>query len=260
MQQALARTPVIRLIIAEDEPLIRTALSRIATSFPGVSVLAKCGNGTDTLDAIRRLRPNLVFLDVQMPGGTGLDIVQQIGPANMPMVTFITAYDQHAVQAFAWNAVDQVLKPSDEERIVESLERAASRLTGSTYSSELPTQLTALLESLRQQWPERVVVRSDERFDVVAVSSIQWVESANNYIQLHCGRNHYTMAGTLTAFLARLDPGRFLRVHRGRIVNVQNVVSLHALLGGTFEILMTDGSRFMTGRQFRSEVDKLLRS
>ena len=185
-----------------------------------------------------------------MPGGTGLDIVQQIGPANMPMVTFITAYDQHAVQAFAWNAVDYVLKPFDEERIVESLERAASRLTGSTYSSELPTQLTALLESLRQQWPERVVVRSDERFDVVAVSSIQ----------LHCGRNHYTMAGTLTAFFARLDPARFLRVHRGRIVNVQNVVSLHALPGGTFEILMTDGSRFMTGRQFRSEVDKLLRS
>jgi two-component system, LytTR family, response regulator len=137
----------------------------------------------------------------------------------MPPVIFITAYDEYAVKAFELNAVDYVLKPFDDERLSASIRRAQERIAARKQNF-LGEQLEALLDLQRKRWPERIVVKNGERFDIVATAAIDWIESANNYVQLHCGSRQYTLGETLTSLGNRLDPAKFVRVHRGRIVNV----------------------------------------
>jgi two-component system, LytTR family, response regulator len=245
------------VLIVDDEPLIRRSIRRVVIAREDTVIAGECETGAQATAAIREHRPDLVLLDVQMHSGTGLEVVEQIGPENMPAVIFITAYDDYAVQAFEWNAVDYLLKPFDDDRLNRSIDRAKQKISA-RQQSELADQLRSLLGAKQERWPRRLVVRSGERFDMVQVQSIEWIESANNYVQLHCGTKQYLMAETLTNLAERLDPKQFMRIHRGRIVNTARIVAVHPLFSGTYELQLRDGVKLTTGRQYRDQIQAFL--
>jgi two-component system LytT family response regulator len=213
----------------------------------------------EAVEAIVSLQPDLVLLDVQLHDCTGLDVVQQIGSEHMPHVIFVTAYDEYAVRAFELNAVDYLLKPFDDARLRHSVERARERIAGRRKALRAD-KLQALLDARGRKWPERIVVRNEERFDLVPVESIEWIESANNYVQLHCGVKQYLLGESLTHLEGRLNPAKFLRVHRCRIVNLSRILAIHPIVSGTYELELHNGTRLATGRQFKDAIQALLRN
>lgn len=247
----------LRLLIVDDEPLIRQGIRQAAASMAGVEIAGECGSGDEAIQAIETAAPDLVLLDVQMPGCSGLDVVRRIGPDRMPPVIFITAYDEYAVQAFEVNAVDYVLKPFDAERLQTAIERARAR-TASPSDSELAERMRALLAGNDRRWPDRLVVRNGVRFEIVPLEMVDWIESADNYVQLHCGSKRHLLGETLTNLERRLDPSRFLRVHRSRMVNASHIVAVRTLLGGAYELELRGGRRLTTSRQYRDAVQRIL--
>jgi len=247
----------LRLLIVDDEPLIRKGIRNAASGLADVEVAGECGCGWEAIQAISSQSFDLVLLDVQMPDCTGLDVVRQIGAESMPPVIFITAYDEYAVKAFELNAVDYLLKPFDDVRFQESVERARRRITEKNQLA-VTQQLNALLNSQTQKWPERLVIRNGERFDFVPVETIDWIESANNYVELHCGPRQYLMGETMTNLERRLDPSRFARIHRCRIVNTTRIIAVHPLIGSIYGIELRGGVRLSSGRQYKDVVQRLI--
>ncbi len=247
----------LRTLVVDDEPLIRSGVRRAVSSIEGIEVIGEAESGSGAVEAISRLQPDLVLLDVQMPDLSGIDVVRTIGPERMPAVIFVTAYDEYAVKAFDFHAVDYVLKPFDEDRLRIAIERARDRVARTTQA-DLAAQLRALLGSGPNKWPQHLVVRDGERFDFVPVDSIDWVESANNYVQLHCAGRRYLLSETLTSLQERLDPEKFLRIHRCRVVNTSRIVAVHSLLGGAYSIELRDGTRLTSGRHYKDALQELL--
>lgn len=247
----------LRLLLVDDEPLIRKGVRHALSGVPDVEVIGECGGGNEAIHAISRSRPDLVLLDVHMPDCSGLEVVREIGPANMPPVIFITAYDDYAVSAFELNAVDYILKPFEEARLRQSIERARNRISQDSQAA-LSQKLGMLLETQKRRWPERLVVRDGERYEFVPVESIDWIEAANNYVLLHCGSKQRLLGETMTSLEGRLDPAKFARVHRGRIVNVKKIVALHPLFSGTYALELQGGVRITTGRQYKDIMQNLL--
>jgi two-component system LytT family response regulator len=250
---------MIRLLIVDDEPLIRTGIRSALDGFDGIEVAGECGSGAEAVDAILAQQPDLVLLDVQMPDCTGFDVVRQVGPERMPAVIFVTAYDEYAVRAFEVNAVDYLLKPFDEERVRRSIQRAQERIA-QQQQVNLSQQLQSLIKAREDSWPERLVVRVKDRFEFIAVDSIEWVESANNYVYLHCGANAYILSDTLTHLEHRLNPAQFLRVHRCRIVNTARLVAMTPMLNGVYTLELRSGVRLTTGRQYNHAIQGLMRA
>jgi len=247
----------LRLLLVDDEPLIRKGLRHALSSIPDVEVVGECGSGDEAIQAISNRRPDLVLLDIQMPDCSGLDVVREIGFANMPPVIFITAYDDYAVSAFELNAVDYILKPFEEARLRESLERARNRISRESQAV-LSQKLEKLLDSQKRKWPDRLVVRSGERYEFVPLESIDWIEAANNYVLLHCGSKQHLLGETMTSLEGRLDPAKFARIHRGRMVNLRKIVALHPLFSGTYALELQSGVRITTGRQYKDILQNLI--
>lgn len=248
----------LRLLIVEDEPLVREAIRYGLSTLPHIQVVGECESGHEAISSIRSQAPDLVLLDVRMQDMTGLDVVRQIGARSMPPVVFITAYDEYAVKAFELNAVDYILKPFDQHRLVESIDRARERIAARNQHA-LADQLEALLQAAQRKWAERLVVRNGERFEMVAVDSIDWIESANNYALLYCGPRQHLINETLTSLERRLNPAKFFRIHRRRIVNIFRITVVHSLLGGTYEVELRTGIRLVTGRQYRHAIHALIK-
>jgi two-component system LytT family response regulator len=248
----------LRLLIVDDEPLIRSGLRSGLSRIEGVEVAGECEDGRGAIEAIGAKKPDLVLLDVQMGDYNGFDVVREIGPERMPMVIFVTAYDEYAVRAFELNAADYLLKPFDEERLRQSIERARERWAVKSQGA-FSRQLQALLEATKESWPKRFVIRNGECFEFVPVDSLDWVESANNYVQLHCGSKTHLMRETLSGLEKKLDPRKFVRIHRGRIVNVSRIRAAHVMMNGVHELELQGGLRLATGRQFRDAVHNLIR-
>jgi two-component system LytT family response regulator len=247
----------LRLLIVDDEPLIRLGVRNGLAGLAGIEVVGECESGEQAIQAILSQQIDLVLLDVQMPDCTGLDVVRQIGPQRMPMVIFVTAYDEYAVKAFEMNAVDYLLKPFDDERLRASIERARER-HATRNQSALTQQLQALLDT-RREWSNRFVVRNTDRYEFVAVESIEWIESADNYVQLHCGTKMHLLGETLTGVQEKLDPRKFQRIHRCRIVNVSRITAIHPMVNGTYSVELRNGTRLTTGRQYRDAIQGLIR-
>lgn len=248
-----------RVLIVDDEPLIRAGIREGLAGMAQIEIVGESGTGAEAMSQLSSQSVDLVLLDVQMQDCTGLDVVERICPDRMPAVIFVTAYDEYAVKAFELNAVDYLLKPFDDIRLRRSVERACQRIAAHRQS-DLAAQLQALLNSRSRKWPDRIVVKDGERFDFVAVDSIDWIESANNYVQLHCGSHQHLLNESLTNLEGRLNPARFLRIHRGRIVNLTRIDAIHPLLGGTYELELRSGTRLTSGRQYKNQIQALLRS
>lgn len=247
----------LRVLIADDEAPIRRGIRRVMSCIPEVEVAGECGSGRETVETIRSQHPDILLLDVQMPDCSGIEVVRQIGAERMPSTIFVTAYDEYAVAAFELNAVDYLLKPFTDERLVAAVGRARTRLRSEHCAELLTGKLQALLTPER---PARhtLVVRNGERFDLVPLDSVDWIESAGNYVKLHCGERSHLMAETLTALEGRLDTGSFARVHRRKIVNVSKIVAAYITIGGAYELELNSGERLATGRQYRATVRRLL--
>jgi len=250
---------MIRVVVVDDEPIAREGVRRQLVCEPGVEIVAECGDGLVAVETIRELAPDLVFLDVQMPGMDGFEVTRAIGIDVMPAVVFVTAYDKYALQAFEVNAVDYLLKPFDGERFQKAFQRARLQIERRTTEA-INEKLEALLESMRpqQRYLERLVVKSAGRIFFLAVAEIDWIESADNYVNLHCGRESHLIRETLSGLESKLDPEEFLRVRHSAIVNLKRIRELRPLFKGEYEIVLQNGVKLTSSRRYRNKIMQML--
>jgi two-component system LytT family response regulator len=236
-----------RALIVDDEPLARRRLRTLLRAEPDVTVVGEAEDGVAAVGAITALRPDLVFLDVQMPGLDGFGVLDEIGLARAPAVIFVTAYDRYALEAFDAHAVDYLLKPFDRGRLRDAIARAA-RLAG---HDDLLQRIHALLESASARRPlRRLLVRSEGRIHFVNVAEIDWVERAGHYAVVHAGRATHVVRETIAALAARLDPDRFARIGRGTVVNLDAVRELQSASHGDLDVVLKNGTRLRASRRY----------
>lgn len=246
-----------RVLIVDDEPIARRGLRRLLGAEPDVEIVGEAGSGTAAVAAIAELQPDLVLLDIQMPEMGGLEVVATVGPANMPAVVFVTAYDKYAVDAFDLNAADYVLKPVDPERLSRALARARQRLVAGDRF-DLEERLLRVLERTRPVQPERLVVRSAGRIQFVEAEDIDWISAEDNYVRIYAAGRTYLMRETVGGMEARLDPARFVRIRSSTIVRIARIREIRPLLNGTFELQLHDGTRVTSARRFRDRIEKIV--
>ena len=244
-----------RVLIADDEPLARERLRTLLAAEEGIELLAECQDGAEAIAAIRTLQPDLVFLDIEMPGATGFEVIEAIGVNRMPRVVFVTAYDQHALRAFQVRALDYLLKPFDRERFLQALTRARGQLR-QDGQGELERRLLALVQDLKEPGakPERFVVKSGGRVYFVRASEVDWIESAGNYVKLHTGAEAHLLRETMTTIEAQLDPDLFIRIHRCHIVNLERIQEIQPWLNGEYVVSLTTGVRLTLSRSYREKL------
>ena len=248
----------LRAVIVDDEPPARRRLRALLRAEPSIDVIGDADDGPAAVAAIEQLQPDLVFLDVQMPGLDGFDVLEEIierRGAQCPAVIFVTAHDAHALRAFGVHAVDYLLKPFDRARLHTAIERAV-RLAG---DAAVPRRLAALAGDATSRRPlRRFMVRSGGRISFVAVDEVDCVEAAGHYVSLRAGRQTHLVRDTITSVAERLDPQRFARIHRGALVNLERIRELRPLFHGEFEVLLKDGTRLRATRTFAAALTRAL--
>ncbi|MGH7599175.1 MAG: LytR/AlgR family response regulator transcription factor [bacterium] len=250
----------IRVLIVDDEPIAREGLRTLLSAEGNVEIIGECRNGREAVQAIRVQAPDLVFLDVQMPKMNGLEVIEQIGVAQMPAVVFVTAYDQYALQAFEINAMDYLLKPFDEERFQKTLQRARKHFQQQN-AQNLQERLAAVLDHFgndQPKRPKRFVVKSAGRIFFVNVDEIDWIAAAGNYVQLHVGPQSHLLRQTMDAIEAMLDAEKFLRIRRSAIIHVERIKELKPLSKGEYQIILRDGTQLASSRRYRAKLDIIL--
>jgi len=242
-------------LIVDDEPLAREGLRELLSRDADVSAIREAKDGREAVAAIREFNPDLVFLDVQMPEMDGFAVVRKIGAEQMPAVVFVTAHDQYAIQAFEINALDYLLKPVIEERFVKALVRAKSRIHSNT-PVDLNRQIMGLIETLASppKYLKRLAVRSAAKIVFVDVEDVDWMEAAENYVELHVGRASHLLHVTMNAIEKSLDPQIFLRIHRSIIVNLGRIKSLESATHGEYMVTLQDGARLQSGRTYSERL------
>jgi two-component system LytT family response regulator len=252
----------IKVLVADDEPLARERLTGLLSQEPDIDVVGQARDGEEAITAIHDDAPDLVFLDVQMPQMNGFEVIEAVGTDKMPLVIFVTAYDQHALKAFQVRALDYLLKPFDRERFKDALQRARKQLEREE-NGDLGRRLLALVKDLRRDQPksDRLVVKSGGRLFFLRTDEIDWVEAAGNYVRLHVGPGSHLLRETMNAIEGRLDPEKFFRIHRSRIVNMERIQELQPWLNGEYAVLLRTGTRLTLSRGYREKLqDRLGRS
>jgi two-component system, LytTR family, response regulator len=245
-------------LLVDDEPLAREGLRMLLTSDPDVSAIHEARNGQEAVETIRTVRPDLVFLDVQMPEMDGFAVTQEVGAEQMPAVVFVTAHDKYAIQAFEINAIDYLLKPVTEERFGKALKRAKARLQ-STPTDVPSRQILSLLEAIAspRRSLRRLAVRSSGKTTFVDVEDIDWIEATENYVQLHAGHAKHLLHVTMNALEKSLDPETFARIHRSVIVNIRRIKELQAATHGEYVVTLGSGVRLQSGRAYHEKLKAL---
>lgn len=264
----------VRVLIVDDEPLARARLEDLVRALPRAEVAGTAADGDEAVDAIRRLRPDLVFLDVQMPGKTGVEVVREVGPENMPITVFVTAYDRFALQAFELAAVDYLLKPYDDERFEQAFERArrmvelaevgrlAGQLAALLGTSPAPapsttrTDATAPAAAPAGRWLERIPVEMRGQVRVVPVDDIEYITASGPYAELHTMERGFVIRERMQALEERLDPARFLRIHRSVIVRLDRIDALLRGGGGDYAVRLKNGVKLRVSRTRVEELER----
>lgn len=251
----------IKTLIADDEPLARERLAGLLAGEPDIELVAQSRDGEEAVTAIQDHSPDLAFLDVQMPHMSGFEVIEAIGTDRMPLVIFVTAYDQHAIRAFQVRALDYLLKPFDRERFSDALQRGRDQVNRDE-TGDLGRRLLALVRDLRRDQPrsDRLVVKSGGRLFFLRADEIDWVEAAGNYVRLHVGSASHLLRETMTSIERRLDPEKFFRIHRCRIVNMERIQEVQPWLNGEYAVLLRTGTRLTLSRGYREKLqDRLAR-
>jgi len=248
----------LNVLIVDDERPARTKVRRFVSADPDVGQIFEAPDGVRAVDVIRDESPDLVFLDVQMPGLDGFEVVEAIAPDALPHVVFVTAFDDYAVRAFDVHAVDYVMKPFDAERLGRALERAKAAIASRRDGGEA-AHMQRLLADLRRERPERLerlLVQGAERSVLLPLSRVDRFESARNYVVLHAGRESFRVRTTVDRLEQRLDPRRFVRVSRTAIVNVDRVAELKPWSHGDWVVVLSDGAKLRLTRTFRDRLER----
>ena len=247
-----------RVIVVDDEPLARRGIRRFLNNDSSFEVVAECGDGASAIAAIRSSKPDLVFLDVQMPEMDGFDVLRKIGPEHFPAVIFVTAYDRYAVRAFDSNALDYLLKPFGRERFERALGRAKERIA-KKLNPEDSHRILAALEQVhsKQQYADRLPVAENGRIVLVRTQDIDWIEAEGNYALVHAGKRDHALRETLSSLQRKLNPLDFMRIHRSAIVNVHRIQEIQPWFHGYHLVLLEGGQKLRMSR-YQREIAKRL--
>ncbi|MGH9832026.1 MAG: LytR/AlgR family response regulator transcription factor [Blastocatellia bacterium] len=249
----------IRALIVDDEPLARERILDLLAGDVEVEIAGECGDGLSAVAAIEHHKPDLLFLDVQMPELDGFGVLEAIDEAKAPVIIFVTAYDQYALRAFEVHALDYLLKPFDRERFDKALQRAKHQIARERAGA-VNQELVALLTDLkaRPKPLERLVIKSAGRVFFLRAEEIDWIEAAANYVKLHVGKESHLLRETINGLAAKLDPDKFLRIHRSTIINLERVKELQPWFHGDYVVILQDGTQLTSSRNYREQLHKLL--
>ena len=252
----------IRALVVDDEPMARDRVLSLLQQEEDVEVVGECGDGTQAVAAIQHQSPDLVFLDVQMPGHNGFEVIQAVGAERMPTVIFVTAYDEYALKAFEVHALDYLLKPFGRDRFQRTLQHARASLER-RRAGDLGRRLLALVNDIKTEpGPtrlDRLVVKSGGRVFFLRTDEIDWIEAAGNYVRLHLGEESHLFRETMNRMEARLDGRRFVRIHRSRIVNTERVKELQPWFNGEHVVVLQNGTRLTLSRGYREKLQEQLK-
>lgn len=254
----------IRAVIVDDEPAARRGVRLLLERDRGVEIVGEASNGNDAVELMTREKPDLVFLDVQMPGCDGFAAIARVDPASVPAVIFVTAYDEHALRAFEINAVDYLLKPYDDARFAAALERAKEemRRRNSDSVNLRLTQLLNYLEGDRASGPklnEHFLIKSSGEIFFLKADEIDWVEAEGDYMKFHVSGRALLMRETMARLETRLDPKRFIRIHRSTIVNIDRLRKLSPTFAGDYTVILHDGTKLKLSRGYHDRLASLLK-
>jgi two-component system LytT family response regulator len=261
----------LRAIIADDEPAARRGVRLLLERDRGVDIVGEAAGGLEAVELIRREKPDLVFLDVQMPGCDGFEVLAKVAPEVVRAVVFVTAYDEHALRAFEVNAIDYLLKPYEDERFEAALQRAKDEVWRH-QSDTMSARLTQLLEYLRltgdpaaapaaKQDPalDRILVKSSGEIFFLKADEIDWIEAEGDYMKFHVAGRTHLMRETMARLEARLDPKRFIRIHRSAIVNIDRLRKLSPSFAGEYAVILHDGTKLKLSRGYHEKIAALLK-
>jgi two-component system, LytTR family, response regulator len=264
----------IRTLIVDDEPAARAGMRHLLARDPEITVAGECASGGQAVTTIREATPDLVFLDVQMPELDGFAVLRAVGPERAPAVVFVTAYDQYALRAFDVHAIDYLLKPFTDERFREALERAKRQVRQGRLG-ELSERLAALLEHFgaesatpghspgaplpgRSPYLARLVVKSAGKVTLLPVHEIEWIDAEGDYVRIHVGKAWHLLRETMKNLEARLDPSRFVRIHRSTIVNLERIKELEPFFRGEYVVVLHNGTTLKLSRGYRDNLESRL--
>jgi two-component system LytT family response regulator len=246
----------IRTLIVDDEPLARRRLRAFLRPEADMEIVGECGNGEQAVEAIRSMQPQLVFLDVQMPGMDGFAVLQALEPRQLPLVVFVTAHDQYAVQAFEKRAIDYLLKPFSKRRFEDAVSRVRERIEGPD-SGDLKERMARLLRTVAGP-KTHLVVKTGTHSVLLQTIRIEWLEAEGDYVRVHAGREVYLTRQTMNRIESELGSGRFVRVHRSAIVNIEFIKEIHSLPGGDHVVTLRDLTQVTLSRGYRDRLEHLL--
>ena len=246
-------------LIIDDEVIARRGIRVLLSKDNDVNVIGECKDGVEAIDAIQLRRPDIVFLDIEMPEVDGFDVVAALPSKHLPAIIFVTAYHQYAIEAFQLHAVDYIVKPVAPDRFRKALDHA-KRIVKLQRTAEEHEKLLLSLQDIqiRQGGLERVVVRSHGRFVIIRTKNIDWIEAADDYVYVHVDRQRYLVRQTLTSLECTLDPHRFIRIHRSTIVNLDRIRQLHPQPHGDAILLLQDDTQVNVSRSYRQKIEQAL--
>ena len=251
-------------LIVDDEPLARRGVVLRLRKFKDVEIAGQCGDGESAVEKILELSPDLVFLDVQMPGMDGFEVLRAVPPEKIPNVIFLTAYEQHALRAFEVHALDYLLKPVDDERFAAAIGRARNLLDSSlkTKMAERVLQMLdqTMLDQTKEKFVSRFTVQTGSRIQIVQADDVEWIGAAGDYAELHAHGRAYLVRETMASLEQRLNPATFLRIHRSRIVQAANIVELRSIENREFMVRLSDGSEHRSSRTHANRLERWLSS
>jgi two-component system, LytTR family, response regulator len=252
----------VRVIVADDEPIGRQRLVRLLQAEPETDVVAACSDGEEAVEAIREHLPDVVLLDIQMPNLDGFEVVAALGDAQQPAVIFVTAHDQYALRAFDVHAFDYLLKPVDQDRLREAIARAVQATGRAAPQGSTTRRILGLLEELnareRARGQDRLVVRTPERAFFLRTETIDYIEAAGKFVHLHVARVVHPLRESMAELEQELDPGRFLRISRSVIVNLDRIQEVQPWFQGDYVLILSDGTKLTSTRGYRDNMRRLL--
>jgi two-component system LytT family response regulator len=255
------RDKPVRAIIVDDEDLARERIRQLLRNHPDIEIMEECRNGTEASLAIGRLKPDLVFLDIAMPGLDGFGVLKKIESHAKPLILFVTAYNEYALRAFEAHACDYLLKPFKRKRFDEAVAWAKSQLKNRN-ADDWSRRTFTLLEELqsRPQYLSRIAVKEEGRVFFVRVEDINWIEAQDNYARVHAKKGSYLIRQPIRSLEKELDPKRFVRIHRSAIIHIDRIAELQQWFHRDYKVILQDGTRLPLGRRYREQLRTVLRS